>query len=191
MRRFLLLALVTCITLSTFAQKKKDPKRELPDQVLIAQYVYVTGWHGDLLDPRTPAAEKDAISRVQSAVHEWGRYKLAYQPEQADLMLVVKPGRLGMVQGGVGGLGGPDIVMGTPPPQGRPTGSANIGYGADAGSPTDYLMVSLFPGNPIDASYAWKRAGYNGLQGRKIPLLEEFKKAVSETEKAKAASGKP
>ncbi len=196
MRRLLLLVIILSIALISFAQKKKEPKREIPDAVLAAQYVYVTGWHGDLFDPRTPPEERTAINRVQNAVRDWGRYKLVYRPEQADLMLVVKPGHLGMVQGGVGiggpPLGGPGIDVGTPVPNGRPSAGTGVGYGAEAGSPADYLMVSLFPNDsPLDASYIWRRGANNGFQGRKIPLLEEFKKAVAESEKAKAASTKP
>jgi len=194
MRRLLLLALVVSLALSSFAQKKKDPKRELPDQVLAAQYVYVTGWHGDIYDPRTPAAERTAISRVQNAVRDWGRYKLVYHADEADLMMIVKPGHLGMVQGGIG-LGDPTIGVGTPPPTdgtSRRSMGTGLGVGGEVGSPDDYLMVSLFPrDDPQQASYAWRRSANNGFQGRKIPLLEEFKQAVSDSEKAKAASGKP
>ena len=193
MRRFLLLALTTSMALSAFAQKKKEEKREIPDQVLVARYIYVTGWHGDLYDPRTPPEERTAINRVQTAIHDWGRYRLALGPGQADLMLVVKPGHIGMVQGGVG-LGVPDIGAGTPPPSSRqpgPFGTA-IGYGAEAGNPDDYLMLTLFPtNNPFDATYIWKRRQNNGFQGRKIPLFEEFRKAVEESDKLKDASKKP
>jgi len=194
MRRFLLLALVSVLALSSFAQKKKDPKQEIPDQVLVAQYVYVTGWHGDLYDLRTPPEERTAISRVESAVQAWGRYKLVYHPDEADIMLVVKPGHLGVV--GIGGGVGmpPDIGIGTPPPSNRQPGSVgnSIGYGAEAGNPSDYLLVSTSPkDDPVQAPYIWRRGATNGFQGRKIPLLEEFKQAVSDSDKAMSARKKP
>ena len=176
MRRFLLLALIASLTLSSFAQKKKGPKQEIPDQVLVAQYVYVTGWHGDLYDLRTPPEERTAIGRVQTAVQDWGRYKLVYHPEEADIMLVVKPGHLGVV-----GVGRQPGSMGT-----------SIGYGAEAGSPSDYLLVSMFPKeDPLQAPYIWRRGATNGFQGRKIPLLEEFRQAVSDSDKAMATKKKP
>ena len=192
MRRLLLLVVVTSLALCAFAQKKKDPKRELPDQVLAAQYVYVTGWHGDVFDARLPQEERTAILRVQDAVRAWGRYRLVLSRAEADMMLVIKPGHLGMVQGGVNVGGPPDVVLGNP--NGRPGGSigTGVGYGAEGGSPSDYLMVSMFPNSdPVDASFVWKRSGNNGFVGRKIPLLEEFKKAVEESDKAMAAAKKP
>jgi hypothetical protein len=191
MRRILLLALVTSLALSSFAQKKKEPKRELPDQVLVAQFVYVTGWHGDLYDPRVPSEERTAIVRVQDAVRAWGRYHLVFNRNEADMMLVVKPGHIGMVQGGISVGSPPDVVLGNP--SGRNVGSSiGTGVGAEAGNPSDYLMVSMFPAtDPMDASFIWKRSSNNGFVGRKIPLLEEFKKAVDESERAKAAAGKP
>lgn len=194
MRWFLLVALVLSIVVSLSAQKKKEQKRELPDQVLAAQYVYVTGWHGDLYDVRTPPEERTAIMRVQTAVRDWGRYHLVFNRSEADMMLVVKPGHLGLVRGGVGVGGPPDIAVGAPQPNGRASGSigTGVGYGGEGGSPGDYLMVSMYPNeNPVDATYIWKRSESNGFEGRKIPLLEDFKKAVADSDKAKAASAKP
>jgi hypothetical protein len=193
MRRLLLLALVASLALSSLAQKKKDPKRELPDQVLAAQFIYVTGWHGDLYNPRVPNEERTAVMHVQEAVRAWGRYRLVFRPEQADMMMVVKAGHLGMVQGGISVGSPPDVVLGRP--NSRPdtsTSSTGVGYGGETGNPGDYLMVSMFPAfDPVDASYVWKRSSNNGFVGRKIPLLEEFKKAVDASEKAKAAATKP
>jgi hypothetical protein len=193
MRRFLLLVLAVSLTLSAFAQKKKEQKRELPDQVLVAQFIYVTGWHGDVYDMQTPPEERSAIMRVQTAMREWGRYRLVFRAEQADIMLVVKPGHLGMVQGGVNvGSTGPDIAAGSPPVGRTPSAGNGIGYGAEAGSPNDSLMLSLSPSsNTLDASYIWRRSQSNGFQGRKIPLFEDFKKAVDESDKALAAGKKP
>ena len=91
MRRALLLLIVVALVLPGFAQKKKtEGKRELPDQVLAAQFIYVTGWHGDDHDWRTPSEERSAILRVQRAVQTWGRYRLVYYPDQADIMMVVR-----------------------------------------------------------------------------------------------------
>lgn len=209
MRRILLLAFAFAVALSLSAQKKKEQKRELPDQVLVAQYVFVTGWHGGLYDFRTPPEERSAITRVQKAIDDWPRYRLVYCPEQADIMLVVKPGHLGMVQGGMGiGRGGPEY----PPAQARPCASApladeidkpetrlghgdlnrdSLGYGAEGGSPDDFLMVSLRPSyRPMDAAYIWKKSARNGLSGR-LTLLEDFKEAVNLSDNARSAAGKP
>ena len=77
MRRFLLFVLLITVLPNAFAQKKKkETQRELPDQVLAAKYIYVTGWHGGLYDFRTPPEERSAIVRVQKALEEWSRYRL-------------------------------------------------------------------------------------------------------------------
>jgi hypothetical protein len=208
MRRFLLLVLAVSLSLSASAQKKKEPKRELPDQVLVARFVYVTGWHGGLYDSRTPPEERSAIMRVQKALDDWPRYRLAYCPEQADIMLVVKPGKLGMVQGGVRvGPGGPEY----PPPPSKPcfgyseaidratTGGRemdimngqDLGYGAEAGSPDDFLMLTLRPSyRPMNAAYIWKKSARNGFTG-KLTLVEDFKETVNQSDSARAASRKP
>jgi hypothetical protein len=197
MRRALLLLIVVALVLPGLAQKKKkEGKRELPDQVLAAQFIYVTGWHGDDHDWRTPSEERSAIVRVQRAVQTWGRYRLVYYPDQADIMMVVKPGHLGVVQGGVHvGLGGPEYP--TPRVGGGAGGTADanpngLGIGAEGGSPDDYLMISLQPSyQPVEASYIWKTNAKGGLDPGKIKLLEDFKRAVEESEKARAAAKKP
>ena len=209
MRRALLLLIALSLVLPAVGQKKKkEGKRELPDQVLEAQFIYVTGWHGGLYDFRTPPEERSAIMRVQKALDDWPRYRLVYCPEQADIMLVVKPGHLGMAQGGVAvGPGGPEY----PPSSTRPCSPSpenldrnygaqpgdlptreSLGYGAEGGSPDDYLMLSLRPSyRPMDASFIWRTNAKGGLAPIKIKLLEDFKRAVEESEKARAAAKKP
>jgi hypothetical protein len=197
MRRALLLLIIFSLASSGFAQKKKkEGKRELPDQVLAAQFIYVTGWHGDDHDWRTPSEERSAIVRVQRAVQTWGRYRLVYYPDQADIMMVVKPGHVGAVQGGIHvGLGGPEYP--TPRVGGGAGGTADanpagMGIGAEGGSPDDYLMIALQPSyQPVQASYIWKASAKDGLDPGKIKLLEDFKRAVEESEKARAAAKKP
>ena len=184
MRRLLLFVLVASVALSAFAQKKKQ-KQELPDAVLVARYVYVTGWHGDELQFRSLAEERNAIIAVQNAVRNWGRYRLVYRPEEADLMLVVKPGYLGMVQAGVNvGTGTPTVGTGSP-------GVRNgTDFGAETTNPDDYLLVSIMPKRDAqDASYVWRRGQRNGLtdvQG-KVPLFDDFKKAVDQSDNARTA----
>src|ERR1051325_363979 len=145
MRRVLLIALVLFVALSAVAQKKKkEDKRELSDHVLAAQFIYVTGWHGNEFDFQTPADERSAIVRVQNAIRDWHRYQLVFHPDQADIMLVVKPSHLGMVQGGVNaGSGIPNIGVGVPAPGRTPSTGGGIGYGVEGGTPEDFLMLSL------------------------------------------------
>ena len=188
MRRFLVVAVAVVVGLSAFAQKKKQ-KQELPDAVLVAQYVYVTGWHGDELQFRSLQEERAAIIAVQDAVRAWGRYHLVFHPDEADLMLVVKPGYLGMVQSGVNvGVGSPTVGVGGPQVR---TGTD---YGAEATNPDDYLMVSIMPkADAQQASYIWRRGQKHGLDDvrGKVALFEEFRKTVDESDRVRAANKKP
>ena len=193
MRRLLLLSVVFAVALTSSAQKKKKP--ELPQAVLVAQYVYVTGWHGDATDLRVPPQERAAIAKVQAALDQWHRYRVVNSPTQADLMLVVRVGNLGLTKGGPG-IGGVDMPPGTvgvgiPSPGGR-TGVGGPYGGADIGSDSDdMLMVSLNPQeSPDDAPAIWQRRTRNGFMGRPS-LVEEFKKSVEQSEKAIADSKKP
>ncbi len=188
MRRVIAALVLALVTLSTFAQKKQ--KQELPDAVLTARYVYVTGWHGNELEFHSLPEERDAIFAVQSALKQWGRYHVVYHVGDADLMLVVKPGYFGMVQGGVNvGTGG----MGTPP---NGTGGTRVGtdVGGEVTNPDDFLLVSTAPtANAQDASYIWRHSQRHGLtvvQG-KVPLFDEFRKAVDASDKARAARKNP
>lgn len=191
MRRLFIVLLLAVVAISAFAKKKE--KQELPDQVLAARYVYVTGWHGNELQFRSLSEERNAIFAVQNAVKSWGRYHVVYRPEEADIMLVVKPGYIGMVQGGVNvGMGG---TIGTG--QDRRPGSISTApeYGAEANNDSnDYLLVSLMPNeNAQSAGFVWRRGqrrGFVGAQG-KVPLFDAFRKAVDESEKAKAANKAP
>lgn len=192
MRRLIVLSLA--IVAATTAVAKKKEKQELPTAVLAARYVYVTGWHGNEFQFRSLPEEREAIVAVQTALRNWGRYRVVYRPEEADIMLVVKPGYLGMVQSGVNvGVGGP---IGTGPDPTRGPGSTRVGtdYGAEATNPDDYLMVCILPrANAQDANYIWRRGQHHGLsavQG-KVPLFEEFRKAVDESDKANAANKQP
>ncbi len=189
MRRFLLLVLIASLALGAFAQKKKKEKQELPDAVLAARYVYVTGWHGDELQLRSLQEERAAIIAVQNAVRTWGRYHLVFHPEEADLMLVVKPGYLGMLQGGVNvGVGSPTVGVGGPQVH---TGAD---YGGEATNPDDYLMVSIMPRvDAQQASFVWRRGQKHGLADvrGKVPLFEEFRKAVDASDRARAANKAP
>lgn len=182
------LLLLLLLPLLSFAQKKDGSA--MPGVIVKARYAYVTSWHGDLYYTRILPEDRDAILRVQSALQRWGRYKLAQRPEDAEIMIVVKPGHLGSVHGGYGvPLGSPQIGVGTPRPSTNDptrddTGPLQPGLviGGEAGSPDDMLLVSIQPTlRPSGANYLWRRSQKNGLAGAKtIPLFETFRKEVED-----------
>jgi hypothetical protein len=186
MKRALLLFLAISLVVAAFAQKKKK-KSDLPMAVVAAQFVYITSMHGDSFNPRTTVEEREAMRSVDGAVRAWGRYKIVYRPEDANLMLVVKTSGMGSARVGVGL---PPIDTTNPgtriDPRNSPIGG--LGTGAEISSdPNDMLMVSLTPQEPAqNAAFLWRRSARHGFQGNKPDLVEEFRSAVEETARQNA-----
>lgn len=55
-----------------------------------ARFVYVTSYDGDQFNPRVLPEDRDAIGRVQEAIHKWGKLIVVYRPEEADIILAVQ-----------------------------------------------------------------------------------------------------
>ena len=53
-----------------------------------ARYIYVTSYDGDQLSEFFPQ-DRAAISTVQDAMQKWGKFILVYEPNQADIVLMV------------------------------------------------------------------------------------------------------
>jgi hypothetical protein len=61
-----------------------------PKTLINARYVYVTSYDGDQFDFNLLQEDRQAISSVQDAAREWGRYIVVYRPEDADIILRVQ-----------------------------------------------------------------------------------------------------
>jgi hypothetical protein len=181
-RRFLLLVSIFSVALSASAQKKKSGG--MPQQVVVAQFAYVTSLHGDVSNSLTTPADRDTINRLESFLRTWGKCRIVYHPSDADIMLVVKPGELGSLRTGIS-------IPSDPTVGGRIDTTRNVAgvsMGGDMSSTADdMLLVSVSPQEPADtASFFWRRSAHNGLQGIKPALFEEFRQAVADAEKAAA-----
>jgi hypothetical protein len=62
----------------------------LPRIFANARFVYVTSYDGDQFDPRVLPENRDAISRVQDAIHKWGKLIVVYRSQEADIILAVE-----------------------------------------------------------------------------------------------------
>ena len=60
-----------------------------PGTLVNARYVYVTSYDGDQFDHDLLPEDRQAISSVQDAIQKWGKFTLVYEPQQADIVLVV------------------------------------------------------------------------------------------------------
>jgi hypothetical protein len=89
------LAIALLATTLAFAAPK-PPKVNAPQTVppfpgtlVNARFVYVTSYDGDQFDPNLLAEDREAIDTVQDAIQKWGKFILVYQPNQADIVLMV------------------------------------------------------------------------------------------------------
>ena len=197
-----LLALAVLLTASATAKDKKKPA--MSEFVLRAQTVRV------MIDPDAgepvdqPRANYTARDNVEKAFLEWGRYRVAMDGEQSDLVVVIRTGdgRVGRptMKGGpidqrpgVGQSTDDSVRIGAQhgqPPMTDPTANPQNGaprVSDEIGNPDDSFLVYL-GGNdhPLDSSPVWRYTAKDGLQPRpRVAAVEEFRKAVADAEKPK------
>lgn len=184
----LLLAFVPVLA----SARKKNSKPVVPAVFNQAQYVYVQAMDGDEFNPYLLPEDRQAIADVERAIQKWGRYYLVYQRSQADLVFIVRVGRLAEGRGNVGIYRGPAPVPGGGPGQGPGQGAGQpgarippqggngslVGAGGAVGPPNDLLWVCMpdFHGEP--SSPLWSRTEQDGLESPEVPLLKQFERAV-------------
>ena len=144
----------------------------LPKLVIHAHYVLVTTYSGDdLTNPRMMPDDRQAVIAVQDAIKKWGRYALAYNQRDADLILLVRKGHIAE------SLPGVHIGVGSSTP-------TNIGPSVptDAGDPRD--MLALYDASyGLDAAPLWRNSMKGGLDAPQVPLLQQLRKAVEASAK--------
>ena len=93
MNRLCLLAFSLIVLAAISAQATPDPSTAktpaFPGILANARYVYVASYDGDQFDPNLLPEDRDAINAVQSAIQDWGKLTIVYQPSQADIMILV------------------------------------------------------------------------------------------------------
>jgi len=93
MKRFSLFAIsfLVLAAISALAAPKPSTVKEpaFPGTLANARYVYVASYDGDQFDPNLLPQDRDAIGAVQSAIQEWGKLTIVYQPSQADIVILV------------------------------------------------------------------------------------------------------
>ena len=173
----------------------KNKKNDLPAVFGTATYVYVESEDGDALKPGLYPDDRRAIADVEDALHNWRRYTLTMRRSQAELVLVVRKGRL--ANGRVGG----NLPIGTPlPPSQAPGhgpgsgpgsgGGPGVGYGAEAGPDDDMLRVYMLNPDGQLVGPIWNRSQTDGLDAPQVALLQQLKAAVERAYPA-AAPTKP
>ena len=163
--------------------KKKDP--DLPALFRQARYVYVEAVDGDEFNPRLYPEDRQAIADVRHALQAWNRYTLTIRRQDADLVFIVRKGRLAVanVFGGVrtgprtSGPQTPDQDPNRDPAQ-YPNSGTDVGASGQVGSPDDFLFVDVVnPGGRLGPQI-WMQSRRDGLDTPEIPLFKQIKDAV-------------
>ena len=163
--------------------KKKDP--DIPALFRQARYVYVEAVDGDEFNPRLYPEDLQAIADVRHALQEWNRYTLTIRRQDADLVFVVRKGRLAAanVFGGVRTgprTSGPQTPGQDPnrDPAQYPNSGTDVGASGQVGSPDDFLFVDVVsPGGRLGPQI-WMQSRRDGLDTPEIPLFKQIKDAV-------------
>ena len=203
-RGLVVLAMMGGAVLCADAKNKKDA---VPQLFCQAQYVWVQTVNGDPLNPNVVPEDRTAANALIAQLQGWKRYVVVKDPQQADLVWVVRTGRAatlgtgnndganqdpsgigsnpsGRDSGGPGGTGrgGPGGLSG---PGGMSPGnemgaSGNNGRAAGnstVGSADDILAIYQRPNGEPLSSPLWQKTERNGLEG-KMPLFDQIRGAV-------------
>jgi hypothetical protein len=163
----------------------KDKKPAVPAILGTATYVYVEAQDGDLMQPGLYPPDRQAIGDVEDALREWKRYKVTTLKDKAEIVVVVRKGRVanGQVEGQVA----------QPLPPGRGPVSTGTDARAEFGQEEDMLRVYMQDANGKRVGPVWDRSMTDGLDAPQLLLFRQLKDAVEKAYPQTAASqtGKP
>jgi hypothetical protein len=198
----LLLFLLTISIYPAAAKNKK--KQQLPDLVLNAQRVLIV-IRPDAGEPLTnPRSNRTAQDDVERAISKWGRFDLVMEAQTADLVIAVRKGHAGgpMISNSPadnrsvifqpsGQSGDTGVRIGGR--QGRSSDPTNPGLGPEDNGPHISNQVGpsedtfeVYLGgikDPLDAPPIWRYTAKNALDGPQVVAVEQFRKAIEESEK--------
>jgi hypothetical protein len=181
---------------------KSKKKQLLPDYVLRAQSVLVV-IHPDAGEALTsPMANRTAQDEVERALTKWGRFKLTADARDADLIIAVRkgtkngpvimhspadnrpvilqPGNNGDVRAGQQTGRPPNLTMPTP----GDVEDKGPQLGSQIGSSNDTFEVYMGGGEyPLDAPPLWRYIAKDSLNAPQVEAVEQFRKAIEESEK--------
>lgn len=182
MRSVKAIALVLVLIPGIVLAQKKGKKPVVPAVFDQAQYIYVQAIDGDEFKPGLLTEDRLAIADVRDALHAWGRYTYTSERDKADLVFVVRKGRLASARLGVD-AGNPGIGVGTGPGMGRqPRGQGSPGMatdiGAESGPEDDLLEVCQVNQKGKLTSPLWIRSEQNGLSAPRVILVAQLKQEV-------------
>ena len=171
---------------------KDKSKSNLNRNITHAQFVMLTTLHGNRFETsKVPPEDVKAFWATEAALKKWGRYILVYTPEEADLIMVVRAGRVASIHGGIAGTD--TITIGRMPrtdpsdPTGAPVppiGSESAG--GEVGPSEDMLEIYDAHLGVMTSSPLWRKLQASGLEGPEPSLVKELRKEVEAAEKQDA-----
>jgi hypothetical protein len=181
MKRHLFLFLVGSISLVIIAEGKPQ-KAELAAVFKNAQFAYVEAYRGDEFNPNLVPDDRQAISQVEQGLKDWKRYTVVYQRDRADLVFLVRKGRIASVtaRAVVDIRSQPhDRNPSQPDPtRSDPSPGAGVGVDAEAGPPDDILSIYIVnPSGGLDGP-VWSHSLKGGLDAPSLPLFARIKHEV-------------
>lgn len=193
MKPLKMLTLIFLLTpaLATVQAKTKKPHK-LPATFNQATYVYVEAVDGQEFNPKVFPEDRQAISDVYAALYDWKRYVPVIKRDEADLIFVVRVGRVAEADLGVQTGTGPIRIPGGRP-QGAPNGPANnpgtaVSAGGEAGPADDFLEVCQRDPDHVHGTILWEHTMADGLSHPDIPLFKQLKEQIEHDYPAQSAS---
>ena len=178
MNRLRLPLLLAILLLTALPSPAKPKKPAVPAFFSSARYVYVEAMDGDIMSSRLYPEDRQAIADVQDALQRWGRYKVAYQRSEAELIFVVRRGRRAEGRVGASIPGGRGTQF--PAQPGSQAPGIGLDAGTEMGTATDMLRVYLSSPDGKKSAQIWSGEADGGLEAPILPLIRQLKAAVEE-----------
>ncbi len=164
----------------TAVQAKTKKPYKLPAAFNMAQFVWVEAVDGQEFNPRLIPEDRQAIGDLYKALYDWKRYMVVANRDRADLIFVVRKGRLAEsgvgIQAGNGPVVAPGGRAGGPVPAGGPMPGNGVAVGAEVGPPDDLLEVYQRNPNDTQGVLLWQRTQADGLDHPDVPLFKQLKR---------------
>jgi hypothetical protein len=214
-RRPSLIAMALVLSAPMWGKNKEE--KTLPIYVATAHTVAVMVDPQAGVDVENPRANQVAQKDVETALANWGRFEMVMRPEKADLVIVIRKGhrrlvdetlpdsrqnsRAGVINPTDNGIqvgaqhGQPPNTDGMPGDSQGPPGTSPMAR-PGSGSPSQvevggvedsFVVYQGGRSDPTLNTVAWRKDEKDGLHSHNVPVVDEFRNAVAEADKAAAA----
>ena len=181
------------VTSVASAQTPSNKQEQVPTAILLnSRYVYVEAWDGDIFNPHLLPEDRKAIVDVQNALQDWNRYLVTVKRREAEILVVVRKGRIVSVNGSVGGNvgsgpgeSGPHDELGSNQPKAE--GGDRAGVGPEVAGRDDLFFVYLVNEDGSLVGPIWIHHQKDGLNTPGIPLFQQFKEFLDAASKAQTS----